>query len=147
MLAAAAAKKAHRLTSFNNDHGGIAKGRMSAQKYWKPDTPRVATPGQSVSLISKQVIPDWAMEIGPSLAVLRLLGTNAHTCTSNSRAVPPPNQEAVRSHCQALHHVVGAETCICSRVKNCLSVEFTLLRCQYATNPRRVAPLPSRTSR
>ncbi|MGE3993254.1 hypothetical protein [Pseudorhodoplanes sp.] len=43
MLAAAPAKKAHRLTSFNNDHGGIAKGRMVAQKYLKRDTPPVAT--------------------------------------------------------------------------------------------------------
>jgi len=43
VLAAALAKKAHRVTSFNNDHGGIAKGRMVAQKYWKRDAPPVAT--------------------------------------------------------------------------------------------------------
>lgn len=36
---AAAAKKAHRATSFNNDHGGIEKGRRAAQKYWKRDMP------------------------------------------------------------------------------------------------------------
>jgi hypothetical protein len=58
VLAAAPAKKAHRLTSFNNDHGGIAKGRMVAQKYWKRDTPLVATAGLTVSLISKHVDPD-----------------------------------------------------------------------------------------
>jgi hypothetical protein len=45
VLAAAPAKKAHRLTGINIDHGGNAKGRMFAQKYWQPDTPRVATPG------------------------------------------------------------------------------------------------------
>jgi len=32
-MAAAPAKKAHRLTTFNNDHGGIAKGRMREKNY------------------------------------------------------------------------------------------------------------------
>jgi len=30
--------KAHRATTFNNDYGDIANGRMSSQKYWKRDT-------------------------------------------------------------------------------------------------------------
>ena len=33
MVAAAPAKKAHRVTSFNNDHGVIAKGRMREKNY------------------------------------------------------------------------------------------------------------------
>lgn len=147
VLTAVPAKKAHRVTRFNNDQGGIAKGRMAAQKYLKRDTPRAATAGLTVGLISKQVIPDWATEIGPRLAVLRMFGTNGHTRTRKSRAALPRSGGGEGHTIKARYHVVGAETCICSRIKNCLSNGFTLLRCQYATNPRRVAPLPSRTSR
>ena len=91
MLAAAPAKKAHRVTSFNNDHGGIAKGRMRCAKILEA---RHATCGDSRANCKSDLKTSRDLigqrKSGHALAVLRMFGTNAHTRTKQIAGCPAP---------------------------------------------------------